>query len=106
MLAALAIHAPTAQAQEKATLSGHTHFVWSVSWSPDGKTLASASADGTVRLWDPATGKEKATFNEKANLSKLSRDVHAVAFSPDGNTLAVESAHYAVNLRDPATGKE
>jgi WD40 repeat protein len=35
-----------------ATLKGHTEAVLSVSWSPDGKTLASASADNTVKVWD------------------------------------------------------
>ena len=35
-------------------LSGHTSYVWSVAWSPDGATLASGSGDFTVRLWDTA----------------------------------------------------
>jgi len=33
------------------TLAGHTEFVMSIAWSPDGKTLASGSGDRTVRLW-------------------------------------------------------
>ena len=37
--------------EHKATLPGHTAVVYSVAFSPDGNTIASGSADGTVRLW-------------------------------------------------------
>src|SRR5580704_6217514 len=43
---------------EPITLKGHTRDVRAVSWSPDGKTLASASEDMTVKLWEAVTGKE------------------------------------------------
>lgn len=41
----------------KFTLSGHTHWVLCVAWSPDAKRLATGSMDTAVRLWDPQTGK-------------------------------------------------
>lgn len=65
-----------------ATLKGHAGMVWSVVFSPDGKTLASSSQDGTVKLWDVATAKNTATF--QANTGFFG----SVAFSPDGKILA------------------
>ncbi|KAG6040890.1 hypothetical protein E4U41_006738 [Claviceps citrina] len=42
----------------KHTLSGHTHWVLCVAWSPDGQRLATGSMDKSVRLWNPETGKQ------------------------------------------------
>jgi WD40 repeat protein len=64
-------------------LTGHRGLVVALAYSPDGRTLASASADGTARLWDLNTGKLTATLQSPAARA------YCVAFSPDGKTLAV-----------------
>jgi WD40 repeat protein len=79
-------------------LSGHTHNIMSVAFSPDGKTLVTVSADTTVRLWDTLTGQPRG-----APLEGHTRWVDHVAFSPDGKTFA-SSSQDALRLWDAATG--
>jgi WD40 repeat protein len=68
------------------TLRGHVSDVFSVTFSSDGRHLASASADRTVRLWDVATGQE--VFPPRpGHVGDLAGMDYAVAFSPDGRQL-------------------
>jgi len=61
----------------------HAQMVRSVAISPDGKTLASVGDEGTVKLWDMASGGNLATLQGAGPFS-----ITSVAFSPDGKTLA------------------
>jgi WD40 repeat protein len=63
------------------TFEGRKRPVFSLSFSPDGKLLASASIDGTVRLWDVAAAREVQMFTGHADA------VGSVCFSPDGKLL-------------------
>ena len=80
-------------------LQGHTGRVYSVSFSPDGKTIASGSADHTLRLWDASTRKLIRT------LTGHTESVKSVSFSPDGKTIASGSADHTLRLWDASTGK-
>jgi WD40 repeat protein len=76
------------------TLRGHTFWVNSVCFSPDGKRLASASDD--LRVWDVVTGQQLLILQGH----------RTICFSPDGKRLAGASGDRTVKVWDAATGKE
>jgi WD40 repeat protein/serine/threonine protein kinase len=89
-----------ARPAEPDRLRGHTGPVQSVAFSPDGTTLASASQDYTVKLWNVKDRQELATLKGHTN------QVTSVAFSPDGKALASTSVDKTVRLWDVATREE
>jgi WD40 repeat protein len=87
---------------EELRLTGHTHKVWSVSLSADGKRLLTSGDDKTLRLWDTDTGKQLRVFEGHTAATS-----GVAALSPDGKRVLSGSLVWnVVRLLDTTTGKE
>jgi WD40 repeat protein len=84
----------TVTQQVRSTLKGHTSQIRDVEFSPDGKLLATASHDKTVKLWDVRSAQVLA--NGRGHDATL----FGVTFSPDGRYIATASSDYTIILRD------
>ena len=80
--------------EAKEPLIGHTGTIDTLAFSPNGQLLASGSSDGTVRVWDSASG------NLKGVLASEPRNIQSVSFSPDGKTLTAGNADGRVEFWD------
>ena len=74
--------------------------MWGISYSPDGKTIASCSYDKTIKLWNAEDGKEIITLKGHTN------KVLGISYSPDGKTIASCSSDNTIKLWNAANGKE
>ena len=84
---------------------GGKNWAWvSLAFSPDSKTLAAGSKDGTIRMWDVASKKHLRRF--ATEYERQLPEVYGLAFSPDGKLLVAAEQERAVRLWDTATGKE
>ena len=110
-LAAVEECAPTPAAQHalvaalsasrlRRVLRGHEHAVTAVDWSSEGSRIATSSADGTTRIWDPLTQAQLLIIRGHGD------EVRAVAWAPDGTRLATVSADKTARIWDAATGRQ
>lgn len=80
-------------------LRGHKAWVSSVKFSPDDRLIATSSGDGTVKVWDAATGLVLKTFDVNPG------PVHGVAFSPSGSRVASAGNDALTKVWDVRSGK-
>ncbi|GHO46136.1 serine/threonine-protein kinase [Ktedonospora formicarum] len=100
--------APTTSSSSSSTLpsigttlsiyEGHTDTVDAITWSPDGKYIASGGNDRTVQIWDAEKGVHISTYREHKD------GVHGVAWSPDGKRIASGGYDKTVRIWDVANG--
>ena len=78
---------------------GHTNYVLGVSWKSDGETIATSSADNTIKLWEAETGDQRRTINQQ-----LTKHVTAVQFIGDTDNVVSSSGDKRVRIHNGNNG--
>jgi WD40 repeat protein/transcriptional regulator with XRE-family HTH domain len=101
-----ALHRAVQASRIELTLRGHTGVVWSAVFSRDGTQIATASADGTAKIWDASTGKELLSVKgtSDGNFSEGYSFVWYADLSPDGKLLATAGGDHITRIWDARTG--
>jgi WD40 repeat protein/predicted Ser/Thr protein kinase len=81
-----------------ASIAAHEDYVWSVAYGPTGEWLVSASADGTAKIWNTATGHLIRTLDVDEGT------IRGIAISPDGGRVVTASYSGTLDVWDAATG--
>jgi WD40 repeat protein/DNA-binding SARP family transcriptional activator len=95
-----ALHRTVPLLRTELVLTGHTAEVVDVTFSPSGQRIATASQDGTARIWNATAGTDQLTLSGHAGA------VNAVAFSRDEHLIATASDDSTAKLWDASTGSE
>src|SRR5208283_4934266 len=94
------LHRALIESRVRLTLRGHGSSVASVTWSPDGRRLATASGDKMTKVWDATSGQEVLTLHGHG------ASIGSVAWSPDGKRLATGSDDETAKIWDATSGQE
>ncbi len=96
-----ALHRAVLASRARLTLCCHAESVVTAAYSPDGTRIATASQDGTAKVWDAVTGKELMTLGEVNE----SNAVNQLAYSPDGTRIVTVHDDHTAKVWDLATGR-
>jgi len=95
-----ALHRAVMAARARLTLCCHADSLVTAAYSPDGRRIATASQDGTAKIWDAATGEELITLGTVDE----SNAVNLLAYSPDGTRIVTGHDDHTAKVWDAATG--
>jgi WD40 repeat protein len=96
-----ALHRSLLASHVRLSIPAHTDTIWSIAYSPDGTRFATASQDGTAKVWEASSGKEIFTFNVLAD-----GGVNWLVFSNDGKRIASASGDGQAQVWDATTGRK